>query len=298
MHAAMRASGLALILPFLAAACGGDNPKPDTGVNTDNCSYVPMTPTAHAGGTVVAAPLMAGAAERVLHIPVGTALGGYTGRAGFISSAGSVDARKVPMSGTFNPSIGVTAAPKVKALALTAGEETVVILKVDMIFAYDGLVYDLESRLGPEFSGKVIIATSHTHSGWAQFTGHGPLKLGAGQLHTLVYKRFLDDFEAATREALAARRPAKLGVFANPNFDPNDVINRDRRGEDNELPGGMRGDDHLSKSSTIPHQSDFSFYNVSMPLLYPGNTQETLDYGLMAIAMSRFCSCRTAANSR
>ena len=239
----MRAWGLALA--FALTACGGDNPPPDSGVTTENCSYMPLVPTGHAGGTVTAAPLQAGAADRVLNIPVGTALGGYTARAGFISSVGSVDARKVAMSGTFNPSIGVTAAPRVKALALTAGDETVVILKVDMIFAYDGLVYDLESRLGPDFAGKVILATSHTHSGWAQFTSHGPLKLGAGQMHQLVYNRFLDDFEAAARDALAARRPAKLGVFATPNFDPMDIINRDRRGEDDALAGGTRGDDHL-----------------------------------------------------
>src|SRR5579864_9010185 len=50
----------------------------------------------------------------------------------------------------------------------------------------------------------------------------------------------------------------------------------------------LGGDDHLSKSSTIPHQSDFSFYNFGLPLFYPGNTQETLDYGLYAIALSRW----------
>src|SRR6266481_7542559 len=50
----------------------------------------------------------------------------------------------------------------------------------------------------------------------------------------------------------------------------------------------LGGDDHISKSSTIPHQSDFSFYNVGMPLFYPGNIQEILDYGLLAIALSRF----------
>ena len=50
----------------------------------------------------------------------------------------------------------------------------------------------------------------------------------------------------------------------------------------------LGGDDHLSKSSTIPHQSDFSFYNFAMPVFYPGNTQETLDYGLLAIALSRW----------
>jgi len=48
------------------------------------------------------------------------------------------------------------------------------------------------------------------------------------------------------------------------------------------------GDDPISKSSTIPHQSDFSLYNLGIPFLYPGNTQEIIDYGLLAIAMSRF----------
>jgi indolepyruvate ferredoxin oxidoreductase len=50
----------------------------------------------------------------------------------------------------------------------------------------------------------------------------------------------------------------------------------------------LAGDDHNCKSSTIPHQSDFSLYNVGIPFLYPGNTQEIIDYGLMAIALSRF----------
>src|SRR5947209_7036521 len=50
----------------------------------------------------------------------------------------------------------------------------------------------------------------------------------------------------------------------------------------------LAGDDHSCKSSTIPHQSDFSLYNVGIPFLIPGNTQEIIDYGLLAIALSRF----------
>src|SRR5690606_21212743 len=145
----------------------------------------------------------AGAAERVLHVPIGTALGGYTGRAGLLGGADNVDARRIAISGTFNPSIGVTAAPRVKALALSAGGETVVLLKADLIFAYEGLVFDLEQRLGPAYAGKVLLATSHSHSAWAQFTAHGPLKLGAGERRELVYRRLLDGFEEAAREALA-----------------------------------------------------------------------------------------------
>jgi indolepyruvate ferredoxin oxidoreductase len=48
------------------------------------------------------------------------------------------------------------------------------------------------------------------------------------------------------------------------------------------------GDDPISKSSTIPNQSEFSLFNVGIPFLYPGNTQEVIDYGLLAISMSRF----------
>jgi indolepyruvate ferredoxin oxidoreductase len=48
------------------------------------------------------------------------------------------------------------------------------------------------------------------------------------------------------------------------------------------------GDDPISKSSTIPSQSDFSLYNLGIPYLYPGNVQDILDYGLLAIALSRY----------
>lgn len=242
----MRASGLALTILLVACGGGDDGGKSDTKVTTELCEYVPLAPTANAGGTVSPGALMAGAAERVLDVPVGTALGGYTGRAGFLSSAGTVDARKVPLSGTFNPSIGVTDAPRVKALALTAGNETVLILKGDMIFAYEGMLFDIEEKLGPEFAGKVILATSHSHSAWAQFTGHAPLKLGSGELRDRVYGRFMEAFEGAAREALANRVAAKIGIFSTAQFDPTDQINRQRRNENDGLPGGDRGEDHMA----------------------------------------------------
>ena len=50
----------------------------------------------------------------------------------------------------------------------------------------------------------------------------------------------------------------------------------------------LAGDDHMSKSSTIPHQSDLSFFNFAIPVVYPGNTQEILDLGLAGIALSRY----------
>lgn len=53
----------------------------------------------------------------------------------------------------------------------------------------------------------------------------------------------------------------------------------------------LAGDDHGAKSSTVANFSDPVFAAVGMPVLYPSNTQEVLDYGLHGIAMSRFSGC-------
>lgn len=56
----------------------------------------------------------------------------------------------------------------------------------------------------------------------------------------------------------------------------------------------LAGDDHAAKSSTQAHQSDQAFVSAGMPVLYPANVQEILDYGLLGIAMSRFAGCWVA----
>ncbi len=56
----------------------------------------------------------------------------------------------------------------------------------------------------------------------------------------------------------------------------------------------IAGDDHNAKSSTLPHQTDHFFKAVMMPVLYPANVQEYLDYGLHGWAMSRYSGCWVA----
>jgi indolepyruvate ferredoxin oxidoreductase len=53
----------------------------------------------------------------------------------------------------------------------------------------------------------------------------------------------------------------------------------------------LAGDDHGAKSSTAVNFSDTSFVAVGMPVLYPSNAQELIDFGLHGIAMSRFSGC-------
>ncbi|HNL21412.1 MAG TPA: indolepyruvate ferredoxin oxidoreductase family protein, partial [Rhodocyclaceae bacterium] len=56
----------------------------------------------------------------------------------------------------------------------------------------------------------------------------------------------------------------------------------------------VAGDDHAAKSSTLPHQTEHVFKAVMMPVLYPANVQEYLDYGLHGWAMSRYSGCWVA----
>ncbi|MEM7071863.1 MAG: indolepyruvate ferredoxin oxidoreductase family protein, partial [Pseudomonadota bacterium] len=56
----------------------------------------------------------------------------------------------------------------------------------------------------------------------------------------------------------------------------------------------LAGDDHHCKSSTIPHQSDHAFISAIIPVLYPSSIHEFLEYGLFAIAMSRYSGCWVA----
>jgi indolepyruvate ferredoxin oxidoreductase len=49
------------------------------------------------------------------------------------------------------------------------------------------------------------------------------------------------------------------------------------------------GDDPGCKSSTLGSATEGALAEMGMPVLYPGNVQEILDYGLHGIALSRFC---------
>ena len=51
----------------------------------------------------------------------------------------------------------------------------------------------------------------------------------------------------------------------------------------------IAGDDHASKSSTLPHQSDHMFMGASIPVLCPSNVQEVLDLGIFGWELSRYC---------
>ena len=50
----------------------------------------------------------------------------------------------------------------------------------------------------------------------------------------------------------------------------------------------LLGDDHRAESSSAVHASEFSMVDFNIPVLNPADIQDILDFGLLAIPMSRF----------
>jgi neutral ceramidase len=193
---------------------------------------------------VAAGAITAGTAEVILEMPIGSTLGAYASRANLTGTLAG-DGRVSPVAGRFQASIGVETAPRAKVLALKAGDEELVLVKLDLGVAPDGLAYDVAAALGDAYAGKVIVATGHSHASWGHLVPNPVLTIGFGLFHRDLYERVRDQVVAAAQSALAARAPAKIAVHHDENFDPVDRVTRDRRPANDALMGGKRKDRDL-----------------------------------------------------
>ena len=211
---------------------------PLTPQSTAHCTYEPLPATGNATGMVEAGDLRAGIAEGTVDLPVGSTLGAYTARARALGADSAADNRVVPYAQGFLPSVGIERAPRVRALALSAGGETVVLLEAELGVADDRATIDVAARLGPSFAGKVLFATSHSHSSWGHYVANEVLGLGFGVARGQSRAKLVDVLAATARSALDAMVPAQIGVAHDDNFDPMHQVSHDRRQENDDLPGG------------------------------------------------------------
>jgi indolepyruvate ferredoxin oxidoreductase len=146
-------------------------------------------------------------------------------------------------------------------------------------------------------------------------TGYRGSPLGGVDFAMWAAKKILDQnevtFQASINEDLAATAvfgtqqlgfeadAKKQGVYAlwygkGPGVDRSGDALKHGNFAGSSAYGGVlivAGDDHASKSSTLPHQSDHALKASLIPVLYPSNVQEIIDYGLHGWAMSRFSGC-------
>ena len=129
------------------------------------------------------------------------------------------------------------------------------------------------------------------------------LELAAGHLaaHDIVFRHAINEDLAATAVWGTQHVPlfpgAKSdGVFGlwygkSPGVDRSmDAIRHANFAGTSPLGGvlAIAGDDHASKSSTLPNQSEFAFMDAEIPVLAPATLDEVIDFGVRGVSLSRY----------
>jgi len=182
---------------------------------------------------------MAGVADGLIDFPVGTPLGGYSSRCSILGSDGRVDKRTSAYTVAFTTSAGIQTRSRAQALWLSNGDQDLVVLKADVIYAFDGLVRDLEWRLsratGRDLTGRVVLTTSHTHHAPANYSASYHFYLGGDRYNEEIFQRFATSLEDIALQAWEGIAPAAIGFSMTEDWDPDDLVYSDRRPENDEL---------------------------------------------------------------
>lgn len=237
-HPALLAIVNPLVVTLLACtlpSCRKDEAD-DSPVVTPTCD--PAEENASQPTIQLGAP-MAGVAEAWLELPVGAPLSGYTSRCGCFGGDGKVDHRDSNYASEFKPSAGVQSPIPLKVFWLSNGDQDLVLVKIDLIYSFDGLVKEIETRLsadtGRDLAGKVVLATNHSHNSYGDFTDQITYYLGSDRFNEEVFQRIATQAESVGLAAFDALQPAKIGVGFAKDWDPDDQVYHDRRGDNDDL---------------------------------------------------------------
>jgi hypothetical protein len=162
-----------------------------------------------------ARPLLAGAARVTMTPPGSPPLAGYGNRLGRASR-------------------GVHDDVYARALALRAGDQTVVLVSLDLLAVTDDMVTAVQARirrevrLAPE---SLIVAATHTHSGFGAVARRVWESFAAGEYDETVFRFLADRAAAAAVNAVRDLAPAELAW--GEATAPERIVNR-------MIPGGYR----------------------------------------------------------
>ena len=204
---------------------------------------------------LVAGAPVAGVAEGPLDLPLGGPMGGYSNRCDYLGKSSQVGNRTSAYVESWAVSTGVHTRQMGKALWLENGDQHLVVLKADLIYSHDLLVEAVEAALeaatGEDLDGRVVVTASHTHNGVANFSESVHFYLGGDKFNPEVFARLVDSLAETALAAYDARQPVALGLGVVTDWDPEDRVYRDRRGENDtlqvwdDLPAGRWKDPHL-----------------------------------------------------
>lgn len=225
----LRPLGAFLLTVVALSGCKTD-PDKSPGSSEDPIPLVAGSPTA-------------GMADAFLELPVGVPLGGYTERCECFGGNGirqdALDNRDSAYVVTFVPSAGIQTRPHAAALWLDNGDQAMVMLKTDAIYAYEGVVEALEERLtsetGMDLRGRVAFGVNHSHAAPANFDKGLTWFLGGDRFNQEVFDRLVQQLGDVAMDAYNTRVPAAIGIGQAQEWDPTDQVYSDRRGDNDTL---------------------------------------------------------------
>jgi len=182
-------------------------------------------------GHTIVQPLKAGAAEGFLDFPIGVSMAGFGGRKGV----------NTPYNKALGGSAGFYNRLRVKAVSLSNGTETIIIVKTPLIFPTmylsEKINEVLKENYGLDLKNNIILTATHTHSGparfWRLLEGFGAF--GLDETSGEIFRRLVNSIAPIIAEAYNSMEPARFGYSINKKFDPENRINRDRRCEDDNV---------------------------------------------------------------
>ncbi|AKT37285.1 hypothetical protein [Chondromyces crocatus] len=210
-------------------------PGPPPGRDPAHCTFEepPARDPRPASGP---ARVRAGLGVATLPVPIGAPLGGYASRVPTLGGKPADDRAGRFVTGMV-PSVGVHDALLAEALAIEAGEELAVILRVDAPLLNENTLFELESVAAPDGSlrGRILLTASHSHGAWAGWQPSLILMPGVDAPHRALADRVIGALAKAVQQAVASLEPARVGVAVDTDFDPTNSVNRDRRDENDAI---------------------------------------------------------------
>ena len=246
----LRPSALLLPLLSLLAACSGPvvsasaaEDSATGGTSSGGSGELPTTtaPGTSSGGEEVTTggaetgatglpqgPLLAGVAMGHVTGPVGASMAGYGGR---------TEVNTTPWNDVLNGSSGFYGLGAAKAIALEVEGERLVLLKMPTMSSEasltDGVVTKLKELHGVDLQGRLLTGATHSHHNVARYWRLPPALavVGADSPDEEIIDRLCTELAAVVKAALDDLGPAEWGTAKQDNWDAEDHIYRDRRGE-------------------------------------------------------------------
>lgn len=236
---------LIAVVLFCACSSEGEQPVPEPPRARDPAHCTFETPPVRAERPPIApGKIRAAVVSAILPLPIGSPLGGYGARLRGFAQAIATDARARRFTSGFVPSVGMHDAPHADVLAIEAAGETFVLVRVDAPYVTENSLFELERAASPDgaLRGRIMLTASHSHAGYGSWQPTFTLMVGSDKPRRDAAERVVGAIAGAVKQALSKLEPARLGIAVDSSFDPKNTVSRDRREENNALPGGKGKD--------------------------------------------------------